>query len=229
MVCDSGSRPVYLGMLDDPRRRTWRAAALPGPRPSCGFDSQAARRLYSFSTSRSNTNCRIAWATKFLWVVGLRRHSAAQCGLGVRERPWTSSHAGRFERAQSSCLSLAISPMWPDPSMPRWSWLRNSTSPKKKRHRRAVRHALGPEPGQAPDRRTWTPSGEQALQPYSQTRDSDAAPARQPALRRRTGPTGRTRAGRSMLGKGGCQPRTKQALSARGTGIAWAVNSGLWL
>jgi IS5 family transposase len=59
----------------------------------------------AFPTSRSNTNSRIAWATKFLWVDGLGRHSAPQCGLGVRERPWTSSHAGLFGGAQEQLAS----------------------------------------------------------------------------------------------------------------------------
>jgi len=38
-----------------------------------------------FPTSRSNTNSRIAWATNFLWVDGLDRHSAPQGGVGVFE------------------------------------------------------------------------------------------------------------------------------------------------
>jgi len=64
----------------------------------------------AFPTSRSNTNSRIAWATKFLWVDGLGRHSAPQCGLGVRERPWTSSHAGLFEGAQLNTNGITCTP-----------------------------------------------------------------------------------------------------------------------
>jgi len=83
----------------------------------------------AFPTGRSKTTPRSAWATKFLWLTdsaGIPHRNAAwvfKSGLGLQATQACSKGHKSSLPQHGNMARVAKS------SMPRWSWLRNSTSP----------------------------------------------------------------------------------------------------
>jgi transposase, IS5 family len=104
----------------------------------------------AFPTSRSNTNSRIAWATKFLWLTdsaGIPHRNAVwvfKSGLGLQATQACS------KGHKSSLPQQAISPMWPDHRCHAGLGSETALHQRREGYRRAGRDALGPEPDQAP-------------------------------------------------------------------------------
>jgi len=88
---------------------------------------------------------------QFLWIDGPGRHSAPQSGVGVFEAALDFKPRRAVRRStRAACLSMAISPMWPDHRCHVGPDPETALHQRREGHRRTGRHALGPEPDQAP-------------------------------------------------------------------------------